>query len=408
MSIGMLLKIFSDCCVCFAILGAFPSVITYSYPLLWPALLCGIAAGLATFLSGKNKPGLSRLCAVIPLVSLFSVGEPGEVIILLPVLAYTMIVILRGRLHLEYYTYRQFFKRSLLLLAILFVALNAVSILESFAGESASIVEAEVTLRYGIVHLLCGVILQRQLRLGMEHRGEGGAGQIAAMLGGTGVVIAGFLVAEPVLRQGAAFAFKAVVTAIFGGIMAVLELFTSALDQIELEVMSEKVAEIQEDRLPTVSGTLGDLMQQVVQNEETGRSLWWVVLVAIILIIAVVFMFMTFRKKSGEAHSEESVGMVNVPEKQKTSRYSHRSKVRQIYKEFLRQEKKRGLQLKKDYTSEDILRRVSKDTDEKAAAELRALYIRARYDENHEISRAQVEAAKTALKKSRGGTKEPA
>lgn len=408
MSIGMLLKIFSDCCVCFAILGAFPSVITYSYPLLWPALLCGVAAGLATFLSGKNKPALSRLCAVIPLVSLFSVGEPGEVIILLPVLAYTIIVILRGRLSLEYYTYRQFFKRSLLLLGILFVTLNAVSFLENFAGEGASVVQAEVTLRYGIVHLLCGVILQRQLRLGMERRGKGGSGQIAVMLGGTGAVIAGFLVAEPVLRQGATYAFKAVVTVLFGAVMAVLELFTSLLDQIELDSMNEQVQATRVDRLPTISGTLGEQIQQVVQEEDTSRSLWWVVLVAIVLIIAVVFMFMTFRKKSGTVHSSETVDVVNVPEKAKTSRYSNRSKVRQIYREFLRQEKKRGLLLKQDYTSEDILQRVSKDTDEKAAAELRALYIRARYDETHEISRAQVEAAKAALKKSRGGTKESA
>lgn len=408
MSIGMLLKIFSDCCVCFAILGAFPSVIPYSYPLLWPALLCGAAACLATFLNEKNKPVLSRLCAVIPFLSLLFVREAGETIILLPVLIYAVVVIIRGRLQLEYYTYRQYFKRSLMLLGILYLALNAVSFLESFAGEGASVVQAAVTLRYGIVHLLCGVILQRQLRLGMERRGQGGTGQIAVMLGGTGVVIAGFLVAEPVLRQGASYVFKAVITTLFGAIMAVLELFTSLLNQVELDSMNEQIQDVREDRLPTVSGTLGDQIQQVVQEEEVTRSLWWVVLVVAVLIVAIMLMFLTFRKKSGAVRSAETVAVVKITEKPKTSRYSNRSKVRQVYREFLRQEKKRGLLLKQDYTSEDILQRISEDTDEKAAAELRALYIRARYDENHEISRAQVEAAKAALKKSRGGTKETA
>lgn len=403
MNIGMLLKIFSDCCVCFAILGAFPSVITYSYPLLYPALLCGIAAGVAAFLSEKQKPVLSRLCAVIPFASLFLVGEAGEVIILLPVLIYVTVVILRGKLQLEYYSYRQFFLRSLILLGALFAALSIFSFLETFAGDVEPIIQASVTLRYGIVHLFCGIILQRQLRLGMERRGQGGAGQIVAMLGGTGVVIAGFLVAEPALRTGAAAIFKAIIGVIFGGIMAVLELFTSALDQIELDTMREQVEQARGDRNPTISSTLGDQIQQVTQSEDTGRSLWWVVLIVAVLIIAMALMFLTFRKKSAEVHSEEMVTTVRVPEKAKTSRYSNRSKVRQVYREFLRQEKKRGLLLKKDYTSSDILQRVSEDTDEAAAAQLREIYLQARYNENCEISRDQVDAAKAALKKSRGG-----
>ncbi len=408
MSIGILLKIFSDCCVCFAILGAFPSVITYSYPLLIPALLSGIAAGLAAFFSGKNRPVLSRLCAIIPYCSLFFIGGAGEIIILLPVLVYVTVVILRGRLQLEYYTYRQYFKRSLLLLGMLFLALSAFSFLENFAGEGESIIQAGVTLRYGIVHLLCGVILQRQLRLGMERRGQGGAGQIAIMLGGTGVVIAGFLVVEPVLRQGAAAVFKTVISAIFGSLMAVVELFTSLLDEVELNVMQEQVEQVRGDDDPIVRDTLGQMIQQVMQEEEYSRSLWWIVLVAAVLIAAMVLMFVTFRKKSGTVRSVETVATVKVPEKTKISRYSNRGKVRQLYREFLRQEKKRGLLLKQDYTSKDILQRVSKDTDEKAAAELRALYIRARYDESHEISRAQVEEAKAALKRSRTGSKETA
>lgn len=404
MSIGILLKIFSDCCVCFAILGAFPSVIQYSYPLLWPALLCGVAAGLASFLSEKGKPVLSRLCVVIPFVSLLTVGGWLEVIILLPVLAYTVAVIFRGRLQLEYYTFRQYFLRSLLLLGALFLALSAFSFLENFAGEGESVIRAEVTLRYGIVHLLCGVILQRQLRLGMGRRGQGGVGQIAVMLGGTGVVIAGFLVAEPLLRRGATVVFKTVIGTIFGVIMAGLELFTSLLDQLEIEAMNEQVEQARGDDHLVSMGQLGEQVQQVVQNEEAGRSLWWVVLVAAVLIIAMVLMFLTFRKKSGETHSEETVNVVTLPEKGKNQpRRSNRAKVRQLYREFLRQEKKRGLLLKQDYTSEDILRRVSADTDEQAAAALRELYIQARYNDHHEISRAQVEAAKSALKKSRGG-----
>lgn len=407
MGVGMLLKVFSDCCICFAILGAFPSVIPYSYPLLWPALLCGLAAGLAAFLREKGQRVLSCLCVILPFASLLFIGERMEVLILIPVLLYTALVILRGRLQLEYYSYRQFFKRTIFLLGGLFLALSAFHFLEGLSGEEELLIHAEVTLRYTVVHLLCGVILQRQLRLGMENRGRGGAGQIAAMLGGTGVVIFGFLVAEPLLRKGASVVLKTVISAIFGVAMAGLDIFNSALDKVEIGQMNQQVQDAKNDRLPAQSTALHDMIQQNVEQEEVTRSLWWVVLVVAVLLIAMGLMFFTFRKKGGAVYSEETVAKVAVPNKGKTEpRRSNRSKIRQTYREFLRQERKRGLVLKKDYTSEDILQRVSEDTNEDAAAELRALYIYARYNETGEVTREQVEAAKTALKRARGGTAE--
>jgi len=405
MSMGMLLKVFSDCCICFAILGAFPSVIPYSYPLLWPGLLCGIAAGLAAFLREKGRRVLSCLCAVLPCISLFFVEEMAETLILLPVLIYTAAVILRGRLQLEYYSYRQFFLRSLILLGILIFALNAFAFLESLSGEEELLIHGEVPLRYAVVHLLCGVILQRQLRLGMENRGRGGAGQVAAMLGGTGAVVFGFLAAEPMLRQGISTILKTVVGAVAGVALAGLELFTSLLDQVELGKMSQQVQEYREDRLPAQIPALADRIQQSTGQEDVERSLWWVVLVAAVLLFAMGLMFLSFRRKRGEVYSEETIEKVDAPEREQArSRRSNRSKVRQLYREFLRLEKKRGLMLQKDYTSEDILQRISYDTDARAAAELRALYIHARYNERGEVTRGQVEAARAALKRARGGT----
>ena len=52
MSVLMILKIFSDCCICFALLASGPVV--FSLPPLIPALICGIAAGCGCFFSQKN------------------------------------------------------------------------------------------------------------------------------------------------------------------------------------------------------------------------------------------------------------------------------------------------------------------------------------------------------------------
>lgn len=401
MSIGMLFKVFSDCCVCFAILGAFPTVIPYSYPLLFPALLCGGAAGLAAFLRAKGRPLLSRLCAALPLLSLLCADGIGEMVILIPVIVYTVTVILRGRLQLEYYSFRQYFLRTLLLLGGLYVVLSAFSYIEGMTVYEEKFISAAPVLRYGLVHLLCGVILQRQLRLGMDSRARGGGRQLAAVLGGTGVVLLGFTAAEPLLRQGAATAFKTLFSLFFGAGIAAVEGIGALIDQVEVGAMQEEINQLREDRLPAQMGNLGEQIQQVTSSEEATRPLWWLALVAAVLLAAMILMFLSFRKKSGEVHSAETVAAVEVPRENKPTRRSNRGKVRQLYREFLRQEKKRGLKLRTDYTSGDILARISDDTNQAAAAELREIYLRARYDEQTDISRAQVDAAKEALKKSR-------
>ena len=67
-------------------------------------------------------------------------------------------------------------------------------------------------------------------------------------------------------------------------------------------------------------------------------------------------------------------------------------------------EKSRGQSFSKHDTSEDILHRLSPGTDRQAAAELREIYLRARYDDAREIDRTQVDRAKTALRKCRTRT----
>ena len=57
MSVMMLLKIFSDCCICFAILGSGP--VSFSLPRLLPAFICGMGAAIATFFDRKNLSALA-------------------------------------------------------------------------------------------------------------------------------------------------------------------------------------------------------------------------------------------------------------------------------------------------------------------------------------------------------------
>ena len=119
MSAMMILKIFSDCCICFAILGSGPVV--FAVPLLLPALGCGIAAGIAAFFDRKGWNVLRRICCVLPLGCLLLAEGTGQFLILAVPAVYTAAVILRGELELEYSSYRHFFVRSLVLLGAVYL-----------------------------------------------------------------------------------------------------------------------------------------------------------------------------------------------------------------------------------------------------------------------------------------------
>lgn len=403
MSIWMILKVFSDTCVIFSILGAFPTAFTYSYSLLIPALLCGIGVGIAAALQDAGRARLRWLGALLPLSWLYF-APAGEKLILLPAIGYALLVIHRGLFRLEYYSYRQNFKQSLILVGAMYIILSMFSYLEGISYSDIRTIQAEVTLRYGIVHLIAGILLLRQLRLGLTRTAQGSRGQVAAILTGTGGVILGFLAAEPYLRKGASAVLNSLLSVVASGVMVVYNLITTLVDQIEVQKMQEQVQDIRQDSgIPAMGPVFQQMVEQATQGSEEP-SVWWVALVLAILVIAMALMLKSFRKQGGEEMSHEIVETLNAPkQEQRESRRSNRGKVRHYYREFLRMEKKRGLKLRKDLTTEDILQRISQDTEETAAAELRSVYIRARYNKNCDITREQVEAAKSALKRSRGG-----
>lgn len=404
MSIWMILKVFSDACVIFGILGAFPTAFAYSGSLLIPALLCGVGVGVAASVQDAGWGRLRWLGGILPLGWLYF-APAGETLILLPVIGYALLVILRGQFRLEYYGYRQNFKQSLILTGALYIILSMFSYLEGISNSDIRTIEAEVTLRYGIVHLITGVILLRQLRLGLTRTAQGSRGQIAAILTGTGTVILGFLAAEPYLRKGASAVLNSLLSMVASAVMVVYNLITKLVDQIEVQQMQEQVQEIRQDSgIPAMGPVFQQMVEQVNQGSEEASN-WWVFLVLVVLVIAMALMLKSFRKRGGETMTHEIVQTLNAPkQEQKDPRRSNRGKVRHYYREFLRMEKKRGLKLRKDLTTEDILRRISNDTDVAAASELRGIYIRARYNRNHDVTREQVDAAKRALKRSRGGT----
>ena len=395
MSAVMILKIFSDCCVWFAILVSGP--ISLHIPVLIPALICGISAGIAAFLQEKGRRLLRILSAAMPLCCLLLAQGAEEMLILAVPAIYTAVVILLGKLELEYYSYRLFFQKSLMLVGGVYLVENIwLFVIGAIRAELAIQMDPMVVLRYGLVHFLCGVMLQRQLRLGVGNREEGGRRQIAMLLGSAGAMTAGVMMAGPLLK----FVMSVIlVPFIFLG--EVIAMLVSLLDKIGPE---DKTYEEYVEGTGTPGLGAGTGLQQGVSDQTESNfdsTIIWVVLIVILLLIAAFVLLRSFHKRRVVGTPGETTRLAAKPKKKKHPIFSNRSRVRQIYRDFLRKEKELGMRLKSCDTSQDVLERIHSGTDQPSADRLRQVYLAARYDDRGNISRSQVEAAKRALKDTR-------
>lgn len=402
MSIAMLLKVFSDCCIIFAILCAGPIPLTV--PALIPALLCGIAACFATLADDKGWTALTRLCALLPLCCVLFGGGVGQRILFFIPAAYTAFIILRGELALEYADYRYFFVRTLGLLAAVYAVAGIWNYLTGITDASMPRLDTAAILRYSMVHLICGVVLQRQLRLGVGYRAEGGRRQMATLLGTTGIVTVSFLTAEPLLRQGFAGAIRFLISLVLIPVMFLVELISGWIIK-RTDEEDKKAHEAFMEHLENIGFAPGGEAQPEPQPP-TGETInlenLWIILAGILLLFAAALLLYSFRKRRPTVQQgKNAVRVVTPPRKKRTSALSNRGRVRQLYRDFLRMERDLGMQLKSNHTSSDVLAQIHKDTNPDSAAQLRQVYLSARYDERQNIDRSQVEKARRALKGTR-------
>ena len=401
MSVAILLKVFSDCCICFAILGSGP--ISFEIPLLFPAMLCGLSAGIAAFFDGKYLTTLRKLCAILPLgCLLFADSLPQGVVLAVPA-CYTAFVILRGKLELEYYEYRRYFLRSLALVGGVYAAMQVWIFLSQIANETIEILQPNVILRYGLVHLVCGIVLQRQLRLG--YSSQGNRRQIVMMIGSAIVMIFCFVLAEPLLRKGAGAMLLSVVSLLVAPLALLVELIAWLLSlatksDSDKDTYEEFIAYIESIGLGAGQGS-----GQAPPDPGPGGldpRVFWVILAVVFLVIAALVLIRSFRKLNLTGESDEVIArVVDVPKKKRAVTFSNRGKVRQLYREFLKAERNLGMKRMPNYTSQDVLEKIHTSTNRPSADDLRQVYLSARYDERNNISREQVEQAKRALKGTR-------
>lgn len=413
MSIWMFWKLFGDACLYFSVIGALPALFVHDFSFLWPALLCGVGGAAASSLANRGHDHLTWLGLLLPLLSLGFATEFIEFVLLIPLLIYVAMVVIRGDFALEYLSFRAFFRKSILIWSIGFGLLCLASAVEGIANPWGETVSYEETLYMGVFYAVSGIILQRQLRMGMSgSKGDRRLNslQSAAVFGGTAAVLGGVWLLQQLLLKNAQDAMNTLGEVLLSIISLPLALVVSVLTPFMKKITEHAqvteategtVEEVTAHVVAPVTGEAATVPSAPVQT--AGGYPWWLAVLILSVLLILLLTVLKLHRSKAVTGSDRSVFEKLQPQGRRAgeTRATNRAKVRKYYREHLKLEKRRGVRLETKQTSADILEKVSPTTDKNAAAGLREVYLKARYDETCAVTNEDVQRAKDAIRKLR-------
>lgn len=404
MSLWIFVKTFGDICVYYSVICAFPGLFGSSHVFFWPALLCAAGVTVGQLLSVYGKPTARFAGLLLPAAMFLLAAETLDFLVLVPPFLYVVFVIFRDHNALEYYSYSHFFRQSIIAWCIYFAVVSSLYYFEHATQPWRDSLDYGEPLLCGLIYMLCGTLVQRQLRLGQESKGPASSLQLFAVLGGVSVSVLSLVAAERFLRDRASSVLDTIRRILIVVFTAPLTLLTQWISDAfvgRFEFLEEPAkGHVQYTEPPLENGfpppVLGSLEEQA---GEVGFP--WGLVVLILVAMTVVMLFMMRVLREGQVRyktpATETLLSAEPPVSPHMER-SNRAKVRQIYRKFLKQQRSCGVRLRSNQTSADILHNISPGTDAKAAAQLRAIYLAARYGEHGEITARDVAAAKTSFR----------
>lgn len=388
MTILATVKVLADLCLYCAAAGAVAPWFGEPVTLLWPALLCAAGSGLGSL--SRERRGLRLLALALPLASLALAGSLLDVVLLMPMAAYALAVICRGRFALDYFHYYDFFFRGL-------AAVGAL-LLFSLLGMAWRQV-----ILYGGLYALLGFFLLRQLRLGTQQgwldKALNLAALLAAVAGGGALCLALWGLSRLNVSLWGLFSwFFYLLWYLFQALIALGAWLAQILPGVSLFGGETKLPDLD---LPPYHFDPGS----GEPSSPVGKWVLALVLGAALAVAAVCLARRMLRLMEREQPSGgRSIQIERVALSPKARRGhigSHRETVRSCYRKFLRLVRGRGVELRPSQTSADIQRACAPVADAEAAGELRALYLSARYDLSTEVTSRQAGEAKKLLQRLR-------
>lgn len=409
MNFSLFLKVFCDLCLYFSVLSGFPTLFPCRISFLWPVFLCSIGAGIGSGLYrhwGKfgRAPGI--LLSLLPLAL---IRCPADAMVLFPALVYTLFAVFRSVCTPEYDSSRDFAKGAFAAWVFFYLVLLLIRVFEKMANPMRSFLNAWAPLGYGLMAFAACVLLLRMLRMESSQQAHAqnrrqmlltACGMGGALLCAVGLETAARRYASS-LSGMLQYVFTRIVSILLYPINRIVEMIRDQKDMAQFQEQVNAATQETYATSPMPTGTITGIIPQPELPGEPGYA-WWAALLLLVLLAIVLFLMLRLLHH----HPEETVRPDTaspippaVPRKEDSPR-SSRSKVRRIYREFLRRQRKAGVQIRRNHTSLDVLNRISPQTDPEAAKALRTVYLSARYDETREVTPDQLRAAQNALKKS--------
>ena len=343
---------------------------------------------------------------LVPVCLLFG-GNTMEWLLLVPPMVYTLLLIVRDQWDMEYFHFTASFRQILIIFGITVVVVHFGVLIEN-RSDFTRVLDSAKLLRHYLMYAFCGILLQRQLRLGADTGSNRYLNtlQLILLTGGTGATVLSIALAERYLSNRG-LSLGQLLGGVFKYLLGIPLALMNYLFILLSELQSEKMDQFKQEHYSDIEAVpkmpLEEMQQLLPQTtEEPAAFPWWL---AVLLLVSFTCILILLLRNLGTHHKDpvknETISTIQPKAKEKLPpRGSNRSKIRKIYRDFLKAEKRMGHKLFTYHTSRNILDAlVSRNRPE--AAELRRIYLTARYDMNSEISSEDVQAAREALKKYR-------
>ena len=398
---SVVLKIFTDLCLYFAVAG-----------LILPAgeaapalLIIGVAGAAQVVLYERGIKKLYRLLALLPMAAALIFVRSGQLaFLILPAMAYVAILCYTGRVALSRERFLGYFKPISIFLGA------AIALLLIFAPEGKAMANA---LPFMIAGFLLGVMLLRTLRHARTTRRHRrfifinlGLPLLVALLA--------FLLARAgfagVLGGGLGLFYRTLIMPLLMGVAYLFSLIMFLVQKVLSLFAREDVVRSArfEANLDAMEAELGVIAGE--SSELVGN-----ILIALGILFGLLLLFFLFRAMLGEQMEKPiaedpagTLGRVDPPDRPRARKNpfvprTPEEQVRRCFKKLLQQSREAGVTFLISDTSERAAKRASAVFEPERMNELRNLYIRARYSPAG-ISKEEARRAKDiyeGLKKAR-------
>ena len=146
MNIYIFLKVSGELFLYFAFLSGIPGLFPYSFSPLWPVIINGSCAAIAAYVSDHGKSRGRFLCLVFPMACLTFAQTVMDILVLIPPVIYVATVIFRDEWDLEYFHFREFFRKALRILGIYLLIIVFGSMLEESTHQRNPLLDSSASL----------------------------------------------------------------------------------------------------------------------------------------------------------------------------------------------------------------------------------------------------------------------